>query len=251
MNAITNADELFGYTVLDSGGNKLGTVTQVWVHEGSRALGSVGIHSRWSAGKTAVVPVSQEQIDTRSRTIRALYTMQQIQAAPAWDTGSELTREQQDRIFSYYRDPHGQAESAAHAHTGTMEREQVKIPLAEEELHVHKRQVETGQVRLRKVVHAEQVEQPVELRREQVNVSYVPVTDGQVPANAFHEEEIEVSVMAEEAVVTKTARVTSEAVVQKSVTTSVETISDTVRKEVVEVQRDGVEERVSHERAGG
>jgi uncharacterized protein (TIGR02271 family) len=250
MNAMNNADELFGYTVLDSGGNKLGTVTHVWVHQGSRALSSVGIQSRWSAGKTAVVPVSEAQIDARSRTIRAPYTMQQIQAAPAWDSGSEFTREQQEQIFGYYRNPQGQAESAGRAPAGTVEREQVKIPLSEEELHVHKRQVETGQVRLRKVVHAERVEQPVKLRREHVNVAYVPVTDGQVPANAFQEEEIEVSVMAEEAVVTKTARVTSEAVVQKSVTTSVETISDTVRKEVVEVERDGIEERVSHEQTG-
>jgi uncharacterized protein (TIGR02271 family) len=58
------------------------------------------------------------------------------------------------------------------------------VPVLTEELEVQKRQVETGTVRLTKVVHAREVQVDEPLWREEVEVTRVPmqrVVDGPVP----------------------------------------------------------------------
>ena len=112
-----------------------------------------------------------------------------------------------------------------------------RVRLHEEELQVGKRQVEAGRARIRKVVRTEQVAEPVELRREEVDIERVPVSGSEVAGDAFQEGEIEVPVMREEPVVGKEARVTGEVRVGKDVSSETRTIEDEVRREDVEVDR--------------
>jgi len=115
----------------------------------------------------------------------------------------------------------------------------IRVPVAEEQLDVSKRAVEQGSVDIHKRVVSEQVNVPVELNREEVRVERVNTTDRPLDArdmdNAFKEGTIRVPVRGEEAVVEKTAVVTGEVVVNKERTTERQNVSDTVRKEVVEV----------------
>ena len=109
----------------------------------------------------------------------------------------------------------------------------------EERLDVEKRQGEMGSVDIRKTVETEQVNVPVELRHEEVTVDRVDVKDRPVAAgemaNAFEEGTIRVPVRGEEAIVEKEAVVTGEVVIDREVKTERQTISDTVRKERVDV----------------
>ena len=118
--------------------------------------------------------------------------------------------------------------------------EDVRVPLTEEHLTVGKRQVEAGRVRLRKVVRTEQVAVPVELRREEVHVEWVPASGTEVPADAFQERDIEVTVMREEPVISKEAHVTREVHIAKTAETEKRAVGAEVRKEEVEVD-EGVE----------
>jgi hypothetical protein len=79
------------------------------------------------------------------------------------------------------------------------------------------------------------------LREEQVKVERRPVDQPATEADmaAFKEGSIEVSETAEEAVVSKTARVVEEVVVGKEVQNRTETIDDTVRRTDVEVEQMG------------
>ncbi len=109
----------------------------------------------------------------------------------------------------------------------------------EERLNVEKRSGEMGSVDIRKDVDTEQVNIPVELRHEEVTVNRVDVKDRPVAAGemagAFEEGTIRVPVRGEEAVVSKEAMVTGEVVVDRDMKTERQTISDTVRKERVDV----------------
>lgn len=114
------------------------------------------------------------------------------------------------------------------------------IPVAEEELHVGKREVSHGRVRIRSHVIERPVQEQVTLSEERVAVERRPVEGsmrtGAVGDDLFQERTIEVEERAEEAVVSKEARVVEEVVVRKEADQRTETISDTVRKTEVEVE---------------
>jgi len=116
-----------------------------------------------------------------------------------------------------------------------------RIPVVEEQLAVGKRQVQRGGVRVIKRVTEKPVNESVQLREEHVNVERRPVDQrtGSVDADAFKEQTIELRENSEEAVVSKTARVVEEVVVNKEVRERTENINDTVRRTDVDVQQLG------------
>jgi uncharacterized protein (TIGR02271 family) len=117
--------------------------------------------------------------------------------------------------------------------------EEIRVPLVEERLQVGKRAVELGSVDIRKDVETERVEVPVELRHEEVSVNRVDVQDRPVAAgdldDAFQEGTIRVPVRGEQAVAQKEAFVTGEVVIDKQQRTERQTVSDSVRREEVEI----------------
>ncbi len=113
------------------------------------------------------------------------------------------------------------------------------IPLSEEQMKVGKRLVNRGTTRIRRFVVETPVEENVALHSERVVVERRPVELGTRVSDAdFTDRVIEVTETDEEAVVSKTARVKEEVVVNKNVSDRVETVRDTVRREEVEVARD-------------
>ena len=117
--------------------------------------------------------------------------------------------------------------------------EEITVPLAEERLLVDKQAVELGSVDIRKQVETERVEIPVELRHEEVSVNRVDVQDRPVAVgeldDAFQEGTIRVPVRGEEAFAQKEALVTGEVVIDRERRTERQTVTDTIRREEVEV----------------
>jgi len=130
-----------------------------------------------------------------------------------------------------------------HAQGSTTAQGDEVIPVAEEELHVGKREVGGGRVRIRSHVVERPVQEQVTLREEHVSVERRPV-DGTMRTGSvndgdlFRERTVEMEERSEEAVVSKEARVVEEVVVRKEADQRTETISDTVRKTEVEVDDD-------------
>lgn len=133
----------------------------------------------------------------------------------------------------------GAASTDTRATAGTEAQEQA-IPVFEERLVVGKRDVARGTVRVRVHVRAVPVEVPVHLREEHAVVERHtvdrPVTDADT--DAFQEKVVAVDTVVEEPVVAKEAVVVEEIVVHKDVAERVETVRDTVRRTVVEVEQD-------------
>ncbi len=112
------------------------------------------------------------------------------------------------------------------------------IQLSEETLAVGKRVINRGTTRIRRFVVETPVEEQVSLRDEHVSIERHPVTDGRPVADAdWTDKTIEMTESAEEAVVSKTARVTEEIALRKEAAERTETVRDTVRREDVEVTK--------------
>jgi stress response protein YsnF len=115
---------------------------------------------------------------------------------------------------------------------------EARIPVIEEELHVGKREVEGGGVRVRTRVIERPVEEVVRLREERVSVERRPVNRPITEAdlNTFREGQFELTERSEEAVVAKEARVVEEVAINKEVGERTETVRDTVRSTDVDVE---------------
>ena len=119
------------------------------------------------------------------------------------------------------------------------------LDVVQEELHVGKRSLDKGGVRVVQRVTEKPIREVVRLREEHAIVDRRPVDRPAEPGdmNAFKEGTLEVRESAEEAVVGKTARVVEEVRVGKEVREREETIEDRVRRKDVDVERMGGEQR--------
>jgi uncharacterized protein (TIGR02271 family) len=125
--------------------------------------------------------------------------------------------------------------------TATTTEGEMSIPVIEEELQVGKRQVERGGARIRSRIVEKPVEANLRLREEHIVVNRHPVNRAVTDADLQHVQEgdIELTERAEEAVVSKQARVVEEVSVGKQVGEREETIRDTVRRTDVDVEETG------------
>jgi len=113
------------------------------------------------------------------------------------------------------------------------------IPVVEEELQVGKRVIRHGGVRVYSQVIDTPVEENVTLREEHVRVERRPA-DRVLNANdtaALRDQSIEVTETAEEAVISKRARVKEEVLVGKETTEKQQQIKDSVRRTEVKVEK--------------
>lgn len=106
------------------------------------------------------------------------------------------------------------------------------IPVIEEEMHVGKRQKETGGVRIKSRIIEKPVEEKIRLRSEHVNIERNPVNRPATEEdfNNFKEGSTEVRETKEVPVVNKDSKVVEEVSLEKGVTQNEKTVQGTVRK---------------------
>ena len=112
------------------------------------------------------------------------------------------------------------------------------LRLAEEQLNVGKRLFETGTTRIRRFVTERPVEEQVSLHEEHAEVVRKAISEPSYVADIdWSDKAYEVTETAEQAVVSKSARVVEEVTLRKSGSDRVETVKDTVRRQQVEVEK--------------
>jgi len=112
------------------------------------------------------------------------------------------------------------------------------LRLAEEQLTVGKRLFETGTTRIRRFVTERPVEQQVSLHEEHAEVVRQAISDPDFVADIdWSDKAYEVTETAEQAVVSKSARVVEEVTLRKTGSDRMETVKDTVRRQQVEVEK--------------
>ena len=119
------------------------------------------------------------------------------------------------------------------------------LRLAEEQLQVGKQLVESGRTRVRRFVTERPVSAKVTLHEEHAEVLRRAITDPKFVANVdWADKQIEVVETAEHALANKTARIVEEVSWRKVGTDRVETVSDKIRRQQVEIERVGPDGKV-------
>jgi uncharacterized protein (TIGR02271 family) len=234
--------DMRGMTVYDSAGEKIGQVEEIFYDEETNRPEWIGIGTGFFGTKRVLVPVEGASQSGDGLTVR--YSKEQVKDSPDIDS-DELSQATEQELYSYYglgyserRSETGLPEGSAQtSYSDRVDDDETSITRSEEELQVGKREVGAGSARLRKWVETEPVEMDVELRRETARVTREPI-DRAVSDADIGEEEVEVDLREEEAVVQKQAVAKERVGLEKDVDTTRETVSDEVRKERVEVEGD-------------
>src|SRR5438270_6099097 len=100
MNNSQDPAQVFGYEVVDSNGNKIGTVDNVWVDDATNELEFVGVKTGWLFGKTHIIPCAEAQIGDGQITVP--YGEDQIKNAPSYGSDDELSPDDEQQVYSYY-----------------------------------------------------------------------------------------------------------------------------------------------------
>jgi uncharacterized protein (TIGR02271 family) len=244
-----------GQNMVDSDGDKIGKIDEIYLdaetNEPEWALVSTGMFGN----KSSFVPI--RNASSSGDGVRVSYDKDTVKGAPNVDPDGRLSPEEESELYRYYerdyqpydRGDDGVLDGGA-ATTGTAgtagDRGDVSGPdtdnamtRSEEELNVGTREREAGRVRLKKYVVEDEVTQTVPVRREEVRLEREPITDANrgeaLDGPAISEEEHEVTLHAEEPVVEKRAVPQERVRLGKDVHTEEREVSDTVRKERIDV----------------
>ncbi|MBA2462907.1 MAG: PRC and DUF2382 domain-containing protein [Actinobacteria bacterium] len=231
--------------VYDSAGDKIGSVDEIFYDEQTDKPEWIGIGTGFFGTKRVLVPVQGAELKEDGYYVQ--FDKDRVKDSPDIDS-DEISQETEQELYSYYGLQYSERRSDTGLPEGGMGRRdrdttdrEGTVTRSEEELQVGKRDVEAGGARLRKWVETEPVEMDVELKRETARVTREPVD--QVVGDAdIGEDEIEVRLSEEEAVVQKQAVAKERVGLEKDVETTRETVTDELRKERVEVEGEVVDE---------
>jgi uncharacterized protein (TIGR02271 family) len=203
----------------------------------------IGIGSGFFGTKRVLVPVQSARVEDDA--FRVPYEKDRVKGSPDVDS-DEISTQTERELYAYYGLEYSESLSdtglpaGAADSPGDTESGPPQVTRSEEELQVGTRKVESGRVRLRKWVETEAVAVDVELQQEAARVTRERV-EQPISAGEIGDEEIEVPLRGEEAVVQKQAVAKERVSVGKTVETERQTVSDEVRKERVEVEGDGLQ----------
>lgn len=267
VNSVDMRNDIFDYDIYDRNGSRVGSITNIWKDEGTDTPEFAAVKTGWLFGREHVVPIRDAQVDPDERVVRVPYDEQQIKDAPDMAPDADLDPAEEERIYSHYRLDQQRGglqgreglppapgapetrEAAGEKRGGLFGRKkgvegstEAEIPLHEERVDVGKRKVETGGVRLRKVVRTETIHQPVEVEREHVEIERVPPEEMQDArargGRPYEDEEILLSESREEPVIEKRDEITGGVRAHKETQTETENVRSEIRREDVEVDRD-------------
>ena len=233
-----------GESVYSADGEKIGKVEEVYVDQETGQPEWLGLGTGFFGTKRVLVPVQGAQ--PADDGLRVPYDKAQVQETPDVDA-EQISQDTEAQLYRHY----GLEYSERQSDTGLPEGgradrtagatdigdEQTSVTRSEEELAVGKRETEAGRIRLHKWTETEQVDVPVEVRREKARVTTEEInepTDATIDRTAG-DEELEVTLREEQPVVDKQTVAKERIGIEKDVETETETVSDEVRKERVDV----------------
>jgi uncharacterized protein (TIGR02271 family) len=254
---IEQMQQLRGADVISSEGETIGTVEEIFMDYETHLPEWVGIGSGFLGTKRVLVPVEGATLGDESLTVP--YSKEQVSGSPEVDS-DEISQELERDLYAYYGLGYSESRSGTGLPTGgpSVGEEDIadtglpagapdspgdtttgppSVTRSEEELAVGRRDAVAGRARLRKWVETEPVEASVELRRETAHVERQPL-DQPVTGAEIGEEEVDLTLHREEAVVQKQAVAKERITLEKDVEVETETVRDDVRREHVEVETD-------------
>ena len=228
-----------GADLVDRDGDKIGTVEEIYVDSQSNQPEWALVNTGLFGTKSTFVPIRDASREGDS--LQMPVEKAQVKDAPSIDSDGQLSQQEESELYRHYGldyssdDDVGERGDAGDRTAGGDD----AMTRSEEELRVGTTERESGRVRLRKYVETEEVEQTVPVQREEVRIEREPITDDNrdaaVAGPDISEEEHEV-VLHEEEVVAEKQTVPKERIsLEKDQVTDERQVSETLRKEQVDV----------------
>jgi uncharacterized protein (TIGR02271 family) len=243
---VTEAYEWRGRDVVDSDGDKIGTLEEVYLDSESGRPEWAAVHTGFLGMKQSFVPLVEAE-PARGNVV-VPYSKDQVKDAPSVDPDGELSADEEERLYTHYgvaysplvRESGSATEPVGRDTSGPTTDD--AMTRSEEELRVGTAQRERGRARLRKYIVTEEVQQTVPVQREEVRIEREPITDANadkaLSGPEISDEEHEVVLHEEEVVVEKRAVPKERVRMTKDTVTDEETVSEEVRKEQIEAEGD-------------
>jgi uncharacterized protein (TIGR02271 family) len=246
-----------GADVVDNDGDKVGTLQNVYMDRATGQPEWLSVKTGMFGSKSTFVPI--QGADAAGDALRVPYPKSQVKDAPNVDDDDGfLPPEEEERLYRHYGREYQQwtdtdrdideSSTATTDAKGTVGHDTSgpttddAMTRSEEELNVGTRQKEAGRVRLRKYVVTENVTTTVPVRKEKVRIEREPITEANagkaMDGPAISEEEHEIVLNEEEAVVSKQAVPKERVRLDKESVVENQAVSDEVRKEQIEVEGD-------------
>ena len=236
-------------------GEKLGEIADIYLDRETGEPEWVAIKTGLFGNKVSFAPLAEAT--HAGDGVQLPYTKDQVKGAPNAEADGELSQDEEAALYRHYGLDYSEAPSDSGLPTGhaTSNRGTVghdtsgpttddAMTRSEEELRVGKTQVETGRARLKKFIVTENVQTTVPVQREEVRIEREPITDGNVgnamDGPALSEEEHEVVLHEEQAVVDKTVVPKERVRLDKDTVVENQQVSEEVRKERIEAEGEGL-----------
>jgi stress response protein YsnF len=238
------AAQMRGRTALDRDGDEIGTVEEVYLDKDTGQPEWLAVKGGLFGGRVSFVPLAEARVEGAD--VRVPYERAQVRDAPQADADGQLSQDEEARLYRHYGLDYGEERSdSGLPEGGRAPTRDDAITRSEEELRVGVRARETERVRLKKYIVAEPVRETVTTEREEARLEREPITeasgDQARSGPELSEEEHEVTLRAEEPVAEKRVVPKERVRLDKDVVSEQETVSDEVRKEVVEADVPGRE----------
>ena len=224
-----------GLTLVGRGNQEIGTIETLLASPTTRKAHFAIVNPTGSGDKFAV-PLTDVRFDMKNRRAYAPIAMASFADAPRYQTGAS----DYNASDAYWTKAVAAQPVADTDRYDQHHRADDVIQLAEEELHVNKERVQAGEVKVGKHVVSEQKSVTVPVEHEEVVVTRHKVDREADPSQIGADSAtVKVPVMAEQVSTNVTARVVEEVEVGKRVVQEQKTVTDTVRKEKLDMDSDG------------
>jgi len=234
-----------GADVFDRNGEKIGAVEEVFYGVDTNRPEWLGIGTGFFGTKRILVPLEGATVSDEGVTVG--YSKDQVKDAPDIH-GDELSAATESELYAHYGVAYGgdrafPAGDRDYDRQVDLDRADVdasregEMTRSEEELRVGKEEVATGRLRLHKWVETEQVDVPVELKKEKARVYREPANEVS-PDAAIRDDALDVTLREERPVVEKHAVAKERIGIETDTDVETETVSGKVRKERVEIESD-------------
>jgi uncharacterized protein (TIGR02271 family) len=236
MPEATEVLEWRGRTAVDTDGNKLGKIEEIYLDSQTQRPEWALIQTGMFGGKSSFMPLEGATSDGDD--VTTPYSKDQVKDAPQLDPDGELSQSEESALYSHYGIAREEQDTVGHDTSGPTTDD--AMTRSEEELRVGTTQRESGRARLVKHVVTEDVTQTVPVTREEVRIEREPITDANRDAatagGEITSEEHEVVLHEEEVVVDKQVVPKERVRLDKDVVTDEEQVSEELRKEQIETE---------------
>jgi uncharacterized protein (TIGR02271 family) len=251
---------VIGSTAVGADG-KLGSVGEVYLDDETGRPEWATVNTGLFGTSETFVPIANASVDGDRLTVP--FTKDQIKDAPNVDAdGGHLDQSEEARLYQHYGMSYSERSSDTGLPSGRDDRENVHgtvghdtsgpttddaMTRSEEHLEVGTETHEAGRARLRKYVTTETETATVPVTKERAVVETEPITDANyarsVDGPTITEEEHEVVLHEETAVVSKTATPVERVRLGTETVTENQTVTEEVRKEHIETEGDVTDRR--------